>query len=178
MARKKNTFDDIPEDDLEYRSKTELKKDAKDIKSIGLDMMKLSPAQRAKLDLDDELSYAFEVADKIRNTREGYRRQLQFIGRLLRARDTDAILLAMDRLSNTNKQDEKALMALEKIRQQLLTDGDAKVNELVAEHPDFERQKLRQLVKKTLKQQQQHPEQTSPAFKELYQYIKEVIQVN
>ena len=175
MAKKKKTRDDIHEDELELRSKTELKQESKDIKAFGREIMKLSPNQRAKLDLDEELSYAMEVADKIRNTREGYRRQLQFIGRLLRARDTDAIQLSMDRLHNTNKQDEKKLMMLEKIRDQLLSEGDSKVNELAGQYPDFERQKLRQLVKKTQKQQLQPPEQTSPAFKELYQYIKEVI---
>ncbi len=178
MARKKNIFEEpiIPAlADDEYFSKTELKQQAKDIKAMGLAISELSPQQRKKLDLDEELSYALEVADKIRNTREGYRRQLQFIGRLLRARDIDAIALSIHRLNNTNKQDEKALMQLEKVREDLLAQGDTKVNELIAEHPAFERQKLRQLVKKTLKQQQQHPEQTSPAYKELYQYIKEIM---
>lgn len=174
MARKKASTTQ-PEDELEYRSKTELKKDAKDTKGIGLAIVKLSPNQRAKLDLDEELSYALEVADKIRNTREGYRRQLQFIGRLLRARDTDAIQLKMDQLTNTNKQAEKQLTMLEQLRSQLLAEGDSRVNQLVADYPEFERQKLRQLIKKTQKQQQLHPEQTSPAFKELYQYLREII---
>ncbi|MFT5161496.1 MAG: ribosome-associated protein [Alteromonadaceae bacterium] len=175
MARKKTPEGYNPEDEPGYRSKTELKQDAKDIKALGLTIIKMSVNQRKKLDLDEELSYAFEIADKISNTREGYRRQLQFIGRLLRSRDVDEITLAMNKLTNTNKQAEKELMALEKTREQLLTLGDDKVNELVAQYPEFERQKLRQLVKKTQKQQLLHPEQTSPSFRELYQYLKEVI---
>jgi ribosome-associated protein len=175
MAKKSPVFDDIEEEEIEWVSKTQFKKHAKDLKNLGEEIVKLSPAQRAKLPLDDEMKHALMTADKIRNTREGYRRQLQFIGRLLRHRDAEAIQLAMDGLTNTNKQAEKALQQLEKIRTELLEQGDKRVNALVAEHPDFERQKLRQLVKKTLKQQQQQPEQVSPAFRDLFQYLKEVI---
>jgi ribosome-associated protein len=173
MARK--APQDIEPEEIEYVSKTELKQDAKDLKKLGEVIVKLSPAQRAKLPLNEDIEYALEVADKIRNTREGYRRQLQFIGRLLRHVDVDAIKLAMDGLTNTNKQAEKALQHLEKIRTELLEQGDKRVNQLVAEHDGFERQKLRQLIKKTLKQQQLHPEQASPSFRELFQYIKDVI---
>lgn len=178
MARKTPKFDDIEEEEIEYVSKTELKKDAKDLKRLGEDIVKLSPAQRAKLPLDEEMTYALEVADKIKKTREGFRRQLQFIGRLLRHRDADAIRLAIDGLTNTNKQAEKALQQIERIREQLLSEGDAKVNELVAQYPNFERQKLRQLVKKTNKQlqlQEQQANQAAPAYRELFQYIKEAI---
>lgn len=178
MARKSPKFDDIEEEEIEYVSKTELKKDAKDLKRLGEDIVKLSPAQRAKLPLDEEMVYALEVVDKIKKTREGFRRQLQFIGRLLRHRDADAIRLAIDGLTNTNKQAEKALQQIERMREQLLSEGDAKINQLVAEHPDFERQKLRQLVKKASKQlqlQEQQPNQAAPAYRELFQYLKEVI---
>ncbi|NQZ05528.1 MAG: DUF615 domain-containing protein [Algicola sp.] len=173
MARK--IREEIEPEEIEYVSKTELKHDAKVLRKLGEAIIKLSVAQRAKLPLNEEMEYALEVADKIRNTREGYRRQLQFIGRLLRNCDADAIKLAMDGLTNTNKQAEKALQHLEKIRTELLEQGDKRVNELVAEYDGFERQKLRQLVKKTLKQQQLHPEQVSPSFRELFQYIKDVI---
>ena len=173
MARK--IREEIEPEEIEYVSKTELKQDAKVLRKLGEAIIKLSPAQRAKLPLNEDMEYALEVADKIRNTREGYRRQLQFIGRLLRHCDADAIILAMNGLTNTNKQAEKALQHLEKIRSELLEQGDQRVNELVAEYSGFERQKLRQLVKKTLKQQQLHPEQVSPSFRELFQYIKDVI---
>jgi ribosome-associated protein len=175
MAKKTPAFDNIEQDEDDWVSKTQLKKDAKDLKGLGEAIVKLSPAQRAKLPLNEEMEYALKVADKISHTREGFRRQLQFIGRLLRHCDADAIKHAMDGLTNTNKQAEKALQHLEKIRTDLLEQGNAKVNQLVAEFPEFERQKLRQLVKKTHKQQEQHPEQVSPAFRELFQYIKEIV---
>lgn len=163
------------EEEIEYVSKTQLKQEAKDLRDLGEQIINLSPEQREKLPLNDEIEHALIVADKIRNTREAFRRHLQFVGRLLRNTDSDAIRLAMDKLTNTNKQADKALRHLEDIRTALLEQGDSKVNELVGEYPLFERQKLRQLVKKTLKQQKLNPEQTSPAFKELFQYLKEVI---
>lgn len=172
---KKSLPEEHLEEDIEYVSKTQLKQEAKDLRDLGEQIINLSPEQREKLPLNDEIEHALIVADKIRNTREAFRRHLQFIGRLLRNTDSDAIRLAMDKLTNTNKQADKALRHLEDIRTALLEQGDSKVNELVGEYPMFERQKLRQLVKKTLKQQKLNPEQTSPAFKELFQYLKEVI---
>ena len=163
------------EEEIEYVSKTQLKQEAKDLRDLGQRIINLSPQQREKLPLNDELEHALVVADKIRNTREAFRRHLQFVGRLLRHTDYEAIQLVMDKLTNTNKQADKDLRELEDLREALLTQGDSIVNQLVGEHPQFERQKLRQLVKKTLKQQKLHPEQTSPAFKELFQYLKEVI---
>ena len=173
MAKK--SLPEQPIEEIEYVSKTQLKQEAKQLRDLGEQIVNLSSQQRAKLPLNDELQQALVVADKIRHTREALRRHLQFIGRLLRNTDVDAIKNAMDKLTNTNKQAEKALQRLETIRQALLSEGDAQVNQLVGEYPQFERQKLRQLVKKTLKQQQQHPEQTAPAYKELFQYLKEVI---
>jgi len=175
MARKPKAEDFI-EEEIEYVSKTQMKVEAKEIRDLGELIVNMSTHQRAKLPLNEDLVHAFKVADKIRNTREGYRRQLQFIGRLLRNTDVDAIRQTISELTNTNKQAERALQNLEAIRQQLIDEGDSKVNELVAEYPGFERQKLRQLIKKTIKQQQLHPEQMAPAYKELFQYIKEVIQ--
>lgn len=172
---KKSLPEEYLEEEIEYVSKTQLKQEAKDLRDLGEQIINLTPQQREKLPLNDEIEHALVVADKIRNTREAFRRHLQFVGRLLRNTDSDAIRLAMDKLTNTNKQADKALRHLEDIRTALLEQGDSKVNELVGEYPLFERQKLRQLVKKTLKQQKQHPEQTSPAFKELFQYLKEVI---
>jgi ribosome-associated protein len=175
MAKKSPSFDDIEPEEIEWVSKTQLKQDAKVLKDLGEAIVKLSPAQRAKLPLDDEMKYALTTIDKIRHTREGFRRQLQFIGRLLRHRDFEAIKLAMDGLTNTNKQAEKALQHLERLRTELLEQGDQRINTLVGEQPEFERQKLRQLVKKTLRQQELHPEQVSPSFRELFQYLKETV---
>ena len=154
MARK-SPADEVFEEEIEYVSKTQLKRDAKDIRDLGERIVKLSPQQRQKLPLNEEIVAALEVADKIRNTREGLRRQLQFIGKLLRNCDLEPIQLELAKLSNTDNMAQKDLNVLEKIRSELLEQGDSKVNALVAQYPDFERQKLRQLVRKTLKQQQQ-----------------------
>ena len=178
MARKSRDPFAPEEEPVEiiYVSKAELKRDAKELKQLGEKLLGYSPEQWSQLNLDDELIDALKLAEKIRNRREAFRRQLQFIGRLLRARDHEAIVSAMEKFGNNNKQAERELQQLEKIRADLLEQGNDKINALVAEHPEFERQKLRQLVKKTLEQQKREPDQTSTAYRQLFQYLKEVIQ--
>ena len=169
---------DQPEPEQEeiiYVSKAELKRDAQDLKQLGERIVKLSAAQRAKLPLNDAMQQALAEADRI-NSREAMRRHLQFIGRVLRNTDADAIKQALDVLNNSNKAGERKLQQLEQVRTELLEQGDGKVNQLVAEYPEFERQKLRQLVRKIQKQQQKQPEQTPPAYKELFQYLREIMQ--
>ena len=175
MARKPRHEDEM-EEEIIYVSKSELKRDAKALKELGESLLKYTPQQWQQMALDEELVDALELAVKIKNTREGYRRQLQYIGRVLRNCDHEAIVAAMNKLGNTDKSAELALQKLERVRADLLANGMGAINQLVGQYPEFERQKLRQLVKKTLTQQQKQPEQTSPAFKELFQYLKEVIQ--
>ncbi len=178
MARKPRYDEDEEPIEIIYVSKSEIKRDAKALKDLGEQIVNMTKNQRAKLPLDDEFLQALATADKITNRKtEGYRRQLQFIGKLLRSRDEEAIRQAMAEAANINKSAERALQQLEKLRAELLGEnGNAKINELAGQYPSLERQKLRQLVKKTQQQQKQHPDQPSPAYKDLFQYLKEVVQ--
>lgn len=178
MARKPRYDEDEEPIEIIYVSKSEIKRDAKALKELGEEIVNMTKNQRSKLPLDDEFLEALATADKITNRKtEGYRRQLQFIGKLLRSRDEEAIRAAMDAAANTNKQAERALQQLEQLRNELLGENsNTKINELTGQYPNLERQKLRQLVKKAQQQQKQAPEQTAPAYKELFQYLKEVIQ--
>lgn len=177
MARKPR-YEEDEEIEIIYVSKSEIKRDAEELKKLGLEIVNMTKNQRAKLPLDEEFLDALATADKITSRKtEGFRRQLQFIGKLLRSRDEEAIRKAMDEAVNANKSAERALQQLEKLREELLGEnGNAKINELTGQYPDIERQKLRQLVKKTQQQQKKQPDQPSPAYKELFQYLKEVIQ--
>lgn len=177
MARKPKFDEDEEPIEIIYVSKSEIKRDAKALRDLGEQLVNMTPTQRSKLNLDEQLLDAIATAIKIANTREGYRRQLNYIGKMLRHRDEEAILAAIGKAGNANKSAERELQVLESIRTELLGEnGNDKINQLVGEHPDFERQKLRQLIKKTKNQQTKQPEQPSPAFKELFQYLKEVIE--
>ena len=83
----------------ERPSKTRLKRQMHELQRLGERLAALTPAQLARVELPEALREQIELARRI-TAREGLRRQLQYVGRLMRTADADAIrasLAAMDR---------------------------------------------------------------------------------
>lgn len=96
-------LDDVPGDDIEdeddeiiWVSKSEIKRDAEELKHTGVELVKLGKNALDKIPLDADLRAAIELAQRIKM--EGRRRQLQLIGKMLRQRDVDPIRQALDKL--------------------------------------------------------------------------------
>ncbi|MCW8109825.1 ribosome-associated protein [Alteromonas ponticola] len=170
-------WDDEPspshDDELEPLSKSELKRQSAALQKLGQEMVNLTPAQLATFPLDDELADAIAVAQKINRKKDGYRRQLQFIGKLLRQRETNEIEQAMAMLNQQHVQQNAEFHALEKARDDIANQGDAAIQEILAEHPELDRQKLRQFYRQINKEK----EKSAPpkAYRELFQYLKNTI---
>jgi ribosome-associated protein len=71
-------------------SKTELKRQMHELQRLGEQLVGLSPARLQRIDLPERLREQVEAARRIKS-REGLRRQLQYIGRLMRAADAESI---------------------------------------------------------------------------------------
>ncbi|ECP5059276.1 DUF615 domain-containing protein, partial [Salmonella enterica subsp. enterica serovar Virchow] len=83
-------LDDVPGDDIEddeiiWVSKSEIKRDAEELKRLGAELVDLGKNALDKIPLDADLRDAIELAQRIKM--EGRRRQLQLIGKMLRQRD-------------------------------------------------------------------------------------------
>lgn len=81
-------------------SRSQKKRDSTALQQRGADIAALAPARRRRLPLPEELDEALRHYDSITN-REGRRRQMQFIGRIMREMDEDvrtALLEALDSL--------------------------------------------------------------------------------
>lgn len=161
-----NEFDE----DL-IKSKTQLKNESLALQKIGLTLVELGAAALAKVPLDEELSDAVLLARRINKKKDGYRRQLQFIGKLLRARDTTDIERALAEIESSHLKANQAFHKLEETRDKLIKVGDDAINELLNQHSDLDRQKLRQLVRQANKQQIEN--KPPKASRELFQYLKE-----
>ena len=165
-------FNDELEDE-NFISKTELKQQAKEHQKLGESIVNLTPAHLDTVPLDEELADAVNVARNVSRKKEGFRRQLQFIGKLLRQRDTTAIEEAMAKLAHQHQASNVAFHKLEKAREAVIEQGDSAIQALIEEYPSLDRQKLRQFHRQVKKEQ----EKNAPprAFRELFQYLKEVI---
>ncbi|MGL5726341.1 MAG: ribosome biogenesis factor YjgA, partial [Plesiomonas sp.] len=78
------------DDDIIWVSKSEIKRDAEALKVLGQELISLGRQALSRIPLDDELRVEIELAQKIK--KEGLRRQVQFIGKMLRSRDVEPII--------------------------------------------------------------------------------------
>jgi len=171
MSKKSHSTTELEQDD--WVSKSEKKRQAEDMQVIARALMKLSDNQRKKIPMTDDLQDAITLALKINNTKEGYRRQMQLVAKILRNNEVEAIKEAMGEFDLRHKRSDVAAMKLELIRDAMLKKGDAAVNDFVTDHPHADRQKLRQLIRQANKEAKS--EKPAKSSKELFQYIKQVV---
>ena len=161
-------FDTDMDDVIIYVSKSEIKRDAEILKKMGVELVNLSKNELTKIPLDEDLLYAIELAQKIK--KEGYRRQIQYIGKLLRSRNIDPITQALDKLKNRHNQQVALFHKLEKLRDELIETGDAE--NIIELFPIADRQQLRTLARQAKKERESNkPPKTA---KQIFQYLKEL----
>jgi ribosome-associated protein len=160
---------EVVEDEI---SKSQIKRDAEALKLIGRELVELNKKQLAQIPASESLFHAISVAHKISGKHEALRRQIQYIGKVLRTEDIEVIQTALDKLNNKHQQLTHATQKLELLRDQLIELGHNKVEELLAEYPQLDRQKLRQLVRQANKEKKL--EKPAKAAKDLFVYLKPV----
>lgn len=139
---------------LEERpSKSQLKREASALQALGERLVELSPAQLNRIPLSEALREAVVEAQRIRQ-RGGRRRQLQFIGKLMRQVDAEPIAAAVQALDAQGLRAAAAQRRVEQWRERLLAEGDTALAELLEACPEADRQQLRQAVRSARQEQQ------------------------
>lgn len=171
--KKKEAFDweDEDQEEIIWVSKSEIKRDAEDLKQLGEKLVNLTKANLTKVPLDDSLKDAIELAQRLQ--KEARRRQLQYIGKLLRSIDAEPIREALEKIENKHNQQQAMLHKLEILRDELIAKGDASLTDLLNEHPSADRQHLRNLIRAAQKEKEQN--KPSKAYREIYQILKTLI---
>ena len=141
------------EQEDEWVSKTQMKKQMNDLQALGMELTKLSSDTLKKIGLDEELFEAIATYKKI-TSNSALKRQAQFIGRLMR--DTDPFL-----------------QRIEQARTRLLAD-DGAITQFMADFPQADAGKLRTLIRNTKKEQEQNKPPKN--FRALFQEIKAVME--
>lgn len=173
--RKQNEIDwTDEEEEIIWVSKSEIKRDAEHLKKLGESLMNLTPANLEKIPLDDNLREAIELAQRLKL--EARRRQIQYVGKLLRNLDPEPIQEALDKVENRHNQQLALLQKLEMIRDQLVEQGDAVLNGLLDDYPALDRQHLRNLVRSAKKEKEANKPPKN--YREIFQYLKSVIAEN
>ncbi|NLJ91920.1 MAG: ribosome-associated protein [Aeromonadales bacterium] len=169
--------DDAPEqeEEIEWVSKSEMKRESQALQKLGESLVKLTPHELDKIPLDNDLLEAIELAHRLQGKREGLRRHMQYVGKLMRTRDVTEIQKALAGFDHKNAEVNAQFHKLELWRDRLIKEGDKGVNALLAEHRDLDRQKLRQLARTGRKELAAGI--PPKAYRELFQYLKANIDV-
>ena len=167
---------ETPKREPETPSKSQLKREAEAVQALGKALVEL-PAPRfaaitSKLELPENLREAIETCRAIQ-ARGGRKRQLQFIGKLMRGIDVAPIRTALEGLTHKDRAEAASLHWIERWRERLLAEGDAALTELLKEYPTAERQALRQLVMKARKERDE--DRTPIAARTLFRVLRELI---
>lgn len=155
-------------------SKSQLKRDMTRLQALGEQFAALPQDHIERCPIPDTLREAVLTYRKTRS-HEGRRRQMQYIGKLMRQSDPAPIEAAVLAMQAGQARDTLALHQAERWRDALLDDDDATTRWL-AEHPDTDTQQLRSLIRAARKDRAAPgPEgghRQSRAFRELFQFIK------
>ena len=153
-------------------SKTQRKKESHDLQSLGEDLIALPDDRLDGLPMDESLRDALRTYKKTR-THEGKRRQMQYVGKLMRRADPEPLREAVAALKLGTAKASLALHEMEHWRAQMLASDDV-LTTWMKQHPDTDLQQLRSLVRAARKDAASAPEQRNGrAYRELFQLIKQ-----
>ncbi|MEJ2180069.1 MAG: ribosome biogenesis factor YjgA [Gammaproteobacteria bacterium] len=155
--------------DIEYVSKSQMKREMLALQELGEKLVALSTEQIHQLQLPDILEKAVLEARQIKK-HGAMRRQLQYIGRLMRDVDADNIQLQYDNVTQHSAKAVQQLHKIEKWRERLLEDGDDAIQALVEEFPGIDRQQLRQLIRTANQEKLQN--KPPKAYRKIFQLLK------
>jgi ribosome-associated protein len=158
-------------DRLEPVSKTRRKRDMHARQDLGEELVALTEAQLARLELPEKLLDAVLLAKRI-NKFGALRRQLQYIGRLMRDVDSVPVATQLEVWKGKSRGATARLHALERWRDQLIV-SDAAMAKLGAAYPGCDIQHLRALVRNARREQAAGAAPESA--RELFQALKAVI---
>ncbi|SDI17779.1 ribosome biogenesis factor YjgA [Propionivibrio dicarboxylicus] len=150
-------------------SKTRRKKAMEELQSLGEELVALPTDRVKKIALPDDLRDAVLTAQRMPRHDEARRRQLQFIGRLMRGSDAEPIRAAIAEARGESAEQTARLHLLEKLRDDILADEKA-LHQIASQYPSADLQHLRALRRSALKEQEQNKPPKS--FRALFQYLK------
>lgn len=150
-------------------SKSARKREAHAARRLGEALTQLDPARLARIPVGEALSDAL-AAYRGLSRREARRRQLQRIGRLIRAEDREALEAALTRVTELTPEEQRDNRRLERWRERLLAEPDA-LTEYVGLHPGADVQALRRLIGRTRKAQD--PTARAELARRLFRMLRE-----
>ncbi len=163
-------------------SKTDLKRESTELQKLGEALLELRADLLQALPLPDKLADALAEAKRISNF-EGRRRQMQYIGKLMRALDDESLQAVRDALEAQRAGSAGEALALheaEQWRDDLIAREEA-LQQWLNAHPQTDSQQLRALIRQARKDVQPDAQAVSKglaprrgrAYREIFHLVRE-----
>jgi ribosome-associated protein len=160
----------MEEDD--FISKTRRKRRSTELQDVGAELVKLSPEQLARIAMPESLLEAVLECKRL-TTHEGIRRQMQYIGKLMRDVDAAPIVERLNALHAPSRRQTALFHVAEKWRTELLADPEA-VARFAIEYPEADSTQLRELVGKARKERA--ADRPPKSYRELFHVVNAILQ--
>lgn len=163
-------------DDEDYGpSRTQQRREALAILTLASQLVELPPSRLDKLDLPDDVRREIDITRRI--TAHGARkRQLAYLAKIMRRFDDEDFASVRAELGENRekqRQDTAAMHRLETMRERLIAEDETALPELIAEHPQLDRQHLRSLIRQA-RVEKDAPNKPPRAYREIFQLLKDL----
>jgi ribosome-associated protein len=165
------TIDTDDREDPERPSKSQRKRDMAALQEIGTELVMLNAGQLAQIELPERLFDAIIDAQRIRDF-EGRRRQMQYIGKLMREIDAAPIRAKLDMWSGAARASTAQQRLIERWRERLLAD-DAELTAFAAEYASCDLQHLRSLIASV--KRDLSLKRTPKNYRALFRTVREIV---
>jgi ribosome-associated protein len=156
---------------MEEKSKSKIKREMHTLQNLGEELVGLSPSVIDQLGLPEELCEAVLFAKNIKKP-EARRRQLQYIGVLMRELDPEPIRASLASISGRHRAKVNAFHQIEAWRDQLIEGNDALVEELLKRFPEADPQRIHQLVRNA--RREKRDSKLPKSARALFRYLAEL----
>jgi ribosome-associated protein len=169
-----NDFEDSNQDEEDFTqpSKTRMKKDALALQELAVHLTTLNPEQLAKVPIPQVLAQALEAAKTIKK-REALRRHYQFLGKVMRSIDHQAIAEAVDEIKIQQDRMARLFHVMEAWRDELIAGEGEVMERFIEEFPATDRQQFRSLVRSA--KGALNTQHASTHARKLFRFIRDVM---
>lgn len=159
------------EEELAPPSKTRRKQQMEELQALGEELVALSVDRAKRIEIPEDLRDAVREAQRMTRPDEARRRQMQYIGKLMRNVDVEPIREALAQVRGESAGETAKLHRLERLRSDFMAD-EKTLQEIVALYPAVDMQHLRSLRRAALKEQEQNKPPRS--YRAIFQVLKEL----
>ena len=169
--RPPGAFLGVSEMDDHSKSRTQLKKEDKALQKLGESLVALPADQLGAMDMPDELREAIDLARTI-SSRGARRRQLKYIGKIMREIDCDPIRESLHNIRQGDLESIRAFKQIEYWRDELKAGNQQILEEIVRRCPKADRQRLSRLASSA--RADGETDGDAKSSRQLFRYLKDI----